>query len=122
MPFLGAGCIDHGQASTGPTDECCPGNTKWTYDANTGAPYSGFMCWSAICAAAGQWAGPVGVGDHCCTPLVNVGGRCGTAVSTTPGTPLCAGTLICSIPDMYLYVGLGLMAVVMMMGGKKKTA
>lgn len=121
MPFLGATCIDHGQASTGPTDECCPGNSKWTYDANTGAPYSGFMCWSALCAGTGQWAGPVGVGDHCCTPLVNVGGKCGTATTGNIFPPaICKGTLICSIPDMYLYIGIGLLAVMMM--GKKKAA
>lgn len=116
MPFLSAICIDHGQTGAGAADECCPGNQKWSYDANTGAPYTGFMCWSAICAAQGQWAGPNGVGDHCCSPYVNVGGRCGTATSITP---LCVGTLICSIPDMYLYAGIGLLAAVMMIGKKK---
>lgn len=117
MPFLGATCIDHGQAGVSVADECCGGYQKWFYDANTGTPYNSFMCWSALCAGVGQWAGPIGAGDHCCPPLVNIAGKCGTAPVTLP--TVCQGTLICSIPDMYLYVGVGLLAVMMVMGKKK---
>lgn len=149
MPFLSAApsqvqCVDHGQANSGPNQQCCSGLNQWAYDANSGQAYNGFMCWSAPCASAGQYAPPSGVGGPgCCAPLVNVNGKCGTAGSsggtTTPPqcatglmydavsgqciplstTPLCAGTLICSIPDMYLYIGLGGLMLLMVMSKKK---
>ncbi len=73
--FLRADCTPHGGAGSG-TPNCCAGETAWTYDAKTGQPYSGFMCWNAACAAEGQFAGPGGSGNLCCPPLVNVNGRC----------------------------------------------
>lgn len=91
MPFLSQGCVDHGGSSTDPSAVCCPGYTPWEYDAKNGTPYTGFMCWTATCADAGQWAGPNGVGNHCCTGLQNIGGICGTPTGGGTNTTVCAG-------------------------------
>lgn len=69
-------CVDHSQASTDMSAECCPGYKKWLYDAKTGIPYDGFMCWSAPFASEGQYAGPSGQGNFCFPGLVNVDGKC----------------------------------------------
>lgn len=150
MPFLAATtpqvqCVDHGQANSGPNQQCCTGLNQWQYDANTGQAYNGFMCWTAPCASAGQYAPPASTGGPgCCPPLVNVNGKCGTATTGNGGggntpqcasglmydalsakcvpisvTPLCQGTIICSIPDMYLYAGMGVLVLFMVMSKKK---
>lgn len=80
--FLGVDCTPHGGAGTG-TPNCCAGETAWAYDAKTGQPYTGFMCWNAQCAAEGQFAGPGGVGNKCCPPLVNTNGRCAKPSGST---------------------------------------
>lgn len=82
-------CVDHSQASTDMSVECCPGYKKWTYDAKTGTPYDGFMCWSAPFASEGQYAGPGGQGNFCFPGLVNVDGKCSAppADSSQPGNP-----------------------------------
>lgn len=85
---LSQDCIAHSQ--TGPvTTPCCPGLSPWPYDAKTGIPYGldTKACWWAPCAEAGQWAGPEGVGNSCCSPLVNAGGKCAQA-SSGGGSPL----------------------------------
>ena len=84
MPFLAQACIGHSQASTNPSDVCCAGYTKWGYDAKTGIPYDGFMCWTASCAAEGQFAPPSTSGAGCCTGLVPIGGKCSKPVTTQP--------------------------------------
>lgn len=86
MPFLAAEpCVGHSGASTNPADVCCAGYTKWNYDANTGIPYQGFMCWTASCAGEGQFAPPLSTsGAGCCTGLVPINGKCSRPVSTTP--------------------------------------
>ena len=111
-------CVSHGGVAT--TGDCCTGLKAWNYDANSGAPYNGFGCWSALCATLGQWAGPAGVGNYCCPPLVNIGGKCASAMpggagsGTTPvGTPL-------GIPTTYLYIGAAFLAVLLFMGGGKR--
>jgi len=122
MSFLGQDCVAHGQ--TAKTGVCCESLTPWAYDANTGVAYDGFACWNAPCAQAGQWAGPGGVGNRCCEGLTNVGGKCGTATpgGSTPPPPapgeFCQGTIVCSIPDMYLYIGGGLLLVLALAGKK----
>ena len=73
MSFLADGCVGHGQASTNPSDVCCSGYTKWPYDAKTGIAYDGFMCWSANCAAEGQYSFQ---GAGCCSGLVSIDGKC----------------------------------------------
>lgn len=122
MPFLSQACVDHGQVAQ--TGTCCESLVPWAYDANSGIAYDGFACWNAPCAQAGQWAGPGGIGNRCCEGLTNVNGKCGTAVpgGTVPppvATGDCVGTILCSIPDMYLYLGVGGLALLLMMGGKK---
>jgi hypothetical protein len=125
--YLGATCIDHGQLAASSGDTCCPGLTPWVYDANSGTPYPIMACWSAGCASAGQWAGPSGVGNHCCTGLANVAGKCAVPSSgggggTTyipPLTPACAGTIICSLPDMAIYAIAGGLVLMLVMSKKK---
>lgn len=152
-------CVDHGQASTDPSAVCCPGLKKWGFDANTGVAYQGFMCWTASCAGEGQWAGPGGQGNECCTGLVNSQGKCAKPVAGGGGggTPTCAPlgvkpvagqsccsglmdsqgfcktmsnlppenvcapgeTIICGIPDLWIYGGGAALLLLMMMGGKK---
>ena len=92
MSFLAQACVGHSGSSTDPAAVCCTGYTKWTYDAKNGIPYQGFMCWSASCAEQGQWAGPNGVGNSCCTGLVNTGGICSTPTAGGGGNqvPTCA--------------------------------
>ncbi len=124
MPFLAEACVPHGQ--TAKTGVCCESLVPWAYDANTGVAYDGFACWNAPCAQAGQWAGPGGIGNRCCEGLTNVNGKCGT---TTPGgyvppptpTPgdFCQGTILCDIPDMVIYGGAAVLALMLVMGGKK---
>ena len=117
-------CLPHGTISK--TGQCCTGLKAWNYDANSGQPYDGFGCWTAQCATLGQWAGPNGQGNYCCPPLVNVAGKCANAVpggsgsGTAPvGPAVCKGTLICAVPDMYLYLAGGALVLLMFMGGRK---
>lgn len=115
-------CIPHSQ--TGPVPvPCCPGLSPWPYDAKTGIPYGleTKACWWAPCAEAGQWAGPEGQGNSCCTGLVNVGGKCGSQGVLLPGggttqPAVCAGSIICDVPDLWIYGGLAaaVLLVVMM--------
>ena len=143
---LAEACVDHGVIAQ--TGVCCPGLTPWAYDANSGASYSGFGCWNATCAEAGQFSGP-GAGK-CCTGLVPVNGKCATPQTSggscatvgkvpTAGQVCCVGLAkdgqgICNAPantpgtsvewiagipnDYIIYGGLGLLAL-MMLGGKK---
>jgi hypothetical protein len=125
--YLGATCIDHGQLAASSGDTCCPGLTPWVYDANSGTPYPIMACWSAGCASAGQWAGPSGVGNHCCAGLTNVGGKCavpasgggGGGTTYNPPSPICAGTIICSLPDMAIYAIAGGLVLMLVMSKKK---
>ena len=117
-------CTPHGSVSK--TVPCCTGLKSWNYNANSGQLYDGFACWSAQCATLGQWAGPAGIGNYCCPPLVNVAGKCANAVpggsgsGTAPvGPAVCKGTLICAVPDMYLYLAGGALVLLMFMGGRK---
>ena len=128
MSFFGQACVGHSQASTDPAAACCPGYTKWGYDANTGIAYNGFMCWTAPCAAEGQFAGPGGQGNNCCAPLVNANGKCTVAVPPTGGNGVptmppiietCVGTILCSVEDWMIYAGLAGVVLLMAMGGKK---
>jgi hypothetical protein len=41
-------------------------------------------------------------------------GICNTPSNTPPILETCVGTYVCSIPDMYLYIGAGLLAFMMM--------
>jgi len=55
------------------------------------------------------------VGSVCCTGLVKDAlGICNAPANTSPPVETCAGTFVCSIPDMYLYIGAGILAFMMM--------
>ena len=82
--YLSQACLDHGQ--NGPLAiPCCNGYKAWTFDGKTGVPTptGTHTCWSAQCIVEGQFAGPNGVGNYCCSPLVNINGKC--AAATLPG-------------------------------------
>lgn len=125
--MFGQACIEHGIIAQ--TGDCCPGLTPWGYDANTGIAYEGFGCFNATFADVGQFAGPGGMDAGKCKPgLVAVNGKCAVpVVNTVPTTPLppvvvpavCAGTLICAIPNMWIYGGLAAVALLLLMGKKK---
>ena len=123
MPFLSQNCVAHGEISK--TGVCCESLTPWAYDAKTGIAYDGFGCWNATCAQAGQWAGPGGIGNRCCEGLTNVNGKCGTAAPGGYVPPIvdtgdCAGSIVCSVPDLYIYGGVGVLVLLMAIGGKKR--
>lgn len=132
-----ADCLGWGEDSrTKPGASCCLGLTPWNYNAALGTSYDHFVCWSASCATIDQWAGPNGAGNHCCPGMINVQGRCaciqgnvnsqGECVSPTPpgdgttpdnGTApaVCVGTIICNVPDMWVY---GAALVLLLVAGK----
>lgn len=125
MPFLSQACVAHGEIAK--TGVCCESLVPWAYDANSGQAYDGFGCWNAPCAQAGQWAGPGGIGNRCCEGLTNVDGKCGMAVpggtvpppTPSPGGDFCKGTIVCSVPDIYLYGAAGVLVLLMAMGKKR---
>lgn len=64
------------------------------------------------CATVGK--SPI-AGQSCCTGLVKDPFNVCNAPASIPGAPaVCVGTYICSIPDMWLYGGLGILALLMM--------
>lgn len=106
----GSSCVGHGE-SGGISAVCCAGLTRWTYDANSGNAFSGIQCWDAPCAAEGQWAGPGGVGNYCCPPLVNVNGKCAPAPAGSNGG---GGFSLGGSSGMLVIAGIGLIALMMM--------
>ena len=63
------------------------------------------------CATVGK--SPI-AGQSCCTGLVKDPFNVCNAPSNIPTPEVCVGTYICSIPDMWLYGGLGILALLMM--------
>lgn len=144
---LAEACVPHGSIAA--TGVCCDGLTPWAYDANSGQAYNGFGCWNAPCAEAGQWAGPGGIGNLCCTGLINVNGKCaippmsGSCATVgkvpTAGQVCCVGLTkdgqgicnapantpgggsewIAGIPNDYIIYGGLGLLALMMLGGKK---
>jgi hypothetical protein len=68
------------------------------------------------CAAVGKK--PL-AGQACCAGLVKDAlGICNLPKDTPPNLETCVGTYVCSVPDMYLYAGIALVAL-MMLGAKR---
>lgn len=66
------------------------------------------------CATVGKK--PI-VGQSCCSGLVkDAQGLCNATVNIPPpaSPAVCVGTWVCSIPDMWIYGGLGILALMMM--------
>ena len=77
------------------------------YPSGGGSTGGGTTTTPTTCATAGH--APL-VGQVCCAGLVkDAFGVCTAIVNQTPpGAETCKGTWVCSIPDMYLYAGLGI--------------
>ena len=63
------------------------------------------------CATVGK--SPI-AGQSCCAGLVKDPFNVCNAPASIPGAEECVGTWVCSIPDMWLYGGLGILALLML--------
>ncbi len=85
----------------------------FTYVPSTTPPTTGTTPPTTTqCAAVGK--SPI-AGQSCCTGLVkDTLGICNLPSNTPPILETCQGTFICSIPDLWIYGGLGILALMMM--------